>query len=334
MRRGRHAPARSGRAGTRPTVDATGAGAPGRRRRIPGTAGPAPPAPAPPARGAAGAWPTRTRPVGEFARAHAERAAESRTPLATATRASASGATPRRRAPELTADEPEAAAVPSGRPARRAPRRPRPGVGGPAQRSADAADGVGQAPRQHPRRARPARRARPHRRARRAARARRSSTSAGPRSIPTSSRSCPRRTRAGCGALPTHRDGSRIEVAVADPLDENLDTQLIELLGSLVRIKLAVHSDLEQAIDQLLRAVGRPRRRAPHVRSAPRGAQGGAGAGDAGADRRRRERAGRQGRQPDPRAGRARPRVRRAHRADGRHACASGSAPTARSTRS
>lgn len=52
------------------------------------------------------------------------------------------------------------------------------------------------------------------------------------------------------GALPTHRDGSRIEVAVADPLTENLDKQLIELLGSLVRIKLAVHSDLDQAIDR------------------------------------------------------------------------------------
>jgi type IV pilus assembly protein PilB len=52
------------------------------------------------------------------------------------------------------------------------------------------------------------------------------------------------------GALPTHRDGSRIEVAVADPLVENLDTQLIELLGSLVRIKLAVRSDLEQALDR------------------------------------------------------------------------------------
>ena len=51
-------------------------------------------------------------------------------------------------------------------------------------------------------------------------------------------------------ALPTHRDGTRIEVAVADPLFENLDTQLIELLGSLVRIKLAVRSDLEQAIDR------------------------------------------------------------------------------------
>ena len=52
------------------------------------------------------------------------------------------------------------------------------------------------------------------------------------------------------GALPTHRDGSRVEVAVADPLVENLDTQLIELLGSLVRIKLAVRSDLEQALDR------------------------------------------------------------------------------------
>ena len=79
-------------------------------------------------------------------------------------------------------------------------------------------------------------------------------------------------------ALPTHRDGSRIEVAVADPLVENLDTQLIELLGSLVRIKLAVRSDLEQALDRSVRAVGRPRRRAAHVRSAPRSAQGVAGA--------------------------------------------------------
>jgi type IV pilus assembly protein PilB len=52
------------------------------------------------------------------------------------------------------------------------------------------------------------------------------------------------------GALPTHRDGSRIEVAVADPLVENLDKQLIELTGSLVRIKLAVRSDLEQALDR------------------------------------------------------------------------------------
>jgi type IV pilus assembly protein PilB len=52
------------------------------------------------------------------------------------------------------------------------------------------------------------------------------------------------------GALPTHRDGSRVEVAVADPLIENLDTQLIEMLGSLVRIKLAVRSDLEQALDR------------------------------------------------------------------------------------
>ena len=51
-------------------------------------------------------------------------------------------------------------------------------------------------------------------------------------------------------ALPTHRDDTRIEVAVADPLFENLDTQLIELLGSLVRIKLAVRSDLEQALDR------------------------------------------------------------------------------------
>ncbi len=52
------------------------------------------------------------------------------------------------------------------------------------------------------------------------------------------------------GAMPTHRDGSRIEVAVADPLVENLDTQLIEILGSLVRIKLAVRSDLEQALNR------------------------------------------------------------------------------------
>ena len=52
------------------------------------------------------------------------------------------------------------------------------------------------------------------------------------------------------GALPTHRDGSRIEVAVADPLVEDLDKQLIEILGSLVRIKLAVRSDLEQALDR------------------------------------------------------------------------------------
>jgi type IV pilus assembly protein PilB len=52
------------------------------------------------------------------------------------------------------------------------------------------------------------------------------------------------------GAMPTHRDGSRVEVAVADPLVENLDTQLIEILGSLVRIKLAVRSDLEQALNR------------------------------------------------------------------------------------
>jgi len=52
------------------------------------------------------------------------------------------------------------------------------------------------------------------------------------------------------GAMPTHRDGSRVEVAVADPLVENLDTQLIETLGSLVRIKLAVRSDLEQALNR------------------------------------------------------------------------------------
>ncbi len=52
------------------------------------------------------------------------------------------------------------------------------------------------------------------------------------------------------GALPTHRVGSRVEVAVADPMTENLDKQLIELLGSLVRIKLAVHSDLDQALDR------------------------------------------------------------------------------------
>ena len=52
------------------------------------------------------------------------------------------------------------------------------------------------------------------------------------------------------GALPTHRDGTRIEVAVADPLVENLDAQLIEILGSLVRIKLAVRSDLDQAIER------------------------------------------------------------------------------------
>ena len=52
------------------------------------------------------------------------------------------------------------------------------------------------------------------------------------------------------GAMPTHREGSRIEVAVADPLVENLDTQLIEILGSLVRIKLAVRSDLEQALNR------------------------------------------------------------------------------------
>jgi type IV pilus assembly protein PilB len=51
-------------------------------------------------------------------------------------------------------------------------------------------------------------------------------------------------------ALATHRDGTRIEVAVADPLFENLDTQLIEILGSLVRVKLAVRSDLEQALDR------------------------------------------------------------------------------------
>jgi type IV pilus assembly protein PilB len=52
------------------------------------------------------------------------------------------------------------------------------------------------------------------------------------------------------GAMATHRDGTRIEVAVADPLVENLDTQLIETLGSLVRIKLAVRSDLEQALNR------------------------------------------------------------------------------------
>ena len=46
------------------------------------------------------------------------------------------------------------------------------------------------------------------------------------------------------------------------------------MLGSLVRLKLAVRSDIEQAIDRVLRAGRRARRRAAHVPGAARGAQG------------------------------------------------------------
>ena len=126
----------------------------------------------------------------------------------------------------------------------------------------------------------------------------RSSTSAGRRSIPKSSRCSPRRDARRLGALPTHRDGSRIEVAVADPLTENLDTQLIELLGSLVRIKLAVHSDLDQAIDRCYAPsaeLGDALRMFEAQLEERKAAQP---QETLVSDRRRRERAGRPGREP------------------------------------
>jgi len=51
-------------------------------------------------------------------------------------------------------------------------------------------------------------------------------------------------------AIPIRRDGARIEVAVGDPLGENLQGQLIELLTSTVRLVIAAKSDIERVIDK------------------------------------------------------------------------------------
>ena len=74
----------------------------------------------------------------------------------------------------------------------------------------------------------------------------------------------------------------------------------------------------------LLRALGGSRRRAADVRSETRSPQGVPCSRHGRADRRRRERARRQDRQRHPRAGRARPCFRPAHRADGRHRASTG----------
>ena len=52
-------------------------------------------------------------------------------------------------------------------------------------------------------------------------------------------------------AIAVRREGGRIAVAVGDPLGENLQGQLIEILGSPVRLMLAVKSDLDRVMDQI-----------------------------------------------------------------------------------
>ena len=211
--------------------------------------------------------------------------------------------------------------VPSRSAARRAPRRPRSRHRGATRRRALAR-----------RRARAsawatsssssdtAGRARSHRCARRTARDGRRQPQPRRDRSRRSSRCSPRRMPARLGALPTHRDGTRIEVTVADPLTENLDTQLIELLG-LAGADQARRTQLTSTRPSTVATRRRPSSATRSACSRPRlrRTQGAAGtAGNDRPDRRRRERAGRQDRERHSRAGRARPRVRRAHRADGR----------------
>jgi type IV pilus assembly protein PilB len=51
-------------------------------------------------------------------------------------------------------------------------------------------------------------------------------------------------------AIPVRRDGERVEVAVADPTIEQLQTRLIDSVGAPVRLFLATSTDVEQAIAQ------------------------------------------------------------------------------------
>jgi type IV pilus assembly protein PilB len=53
------------------------------------------------------------------------------------------------------------------------------------------------------------------------------------------------------GAVPIRRNGARVEVACGDALGENLLAELIELLGSPVKLMLAVRSDIELTINKL-----------------------------------------------------------------------------------
>jgi type IV pilus assembly protein PilB len=52
-------------------------------------------------------------------------------------------------------------------------------------------------------------------------------------------------------AVPIARDGARLDVAVADPLATNLQEELIELLGTPVRLQFATGTDIENVIDKM-----------------------------------------------------------------------------------
>jgi type IV pilus assembly protein PilB len=52
-------------------------------------------------------------------------------------------------------------------------------------------------------------------------------------------------------AVPIARDGARLDVAVADPLAPNLQEELIELLGTPVRLQFATGTDVENVIDKM-----------------------------------------------------------------------------------
>ena len=120
----------------------------------------------------------------------------------------------------------------------------------------------------------------------------------------------------GMMAIPTHRDDDRLEVVVADPSHPGLLDGLSQAAGRPVALSVAPASEVRRAID---RAVPRARGcRPPHpgVHADQRGTPD-------DCDRRSQQTVqadapGRAGRQPHHHAGRARPRLRRAHRTAGR----------------
>ena len=120
-------------------------------------------------------------------------------------------------------------------------------------------------------------------------------------------------------AIPLAVEGERVHVACADPLMEALETRLIEALEAPVALVVAAEDEIQWALD--------------HVYATNEQIDGALHDFEARAEARRKELAesaeavvievdenapDRQGPQRDPRAGRARPGVRRPHRTPGR----------------
>jgi hypothetical protein len=61
----------------------------------------------------------------------------------------------------------------------------------------------------------------------------------------------PRETARRLAALPLRRVDGQIEIAVADPTDENAVGELTRLLGTSLRLFLASKADIEAAVDRL-----------------------------------------------------------------------------------